>query len=293
MKPLDIDELNKIRGIVNGHWTSLGISTFGTEAMGANHPELQSLIQQGIITQQAASLVDPVADAYLFGFMRRKLEQAGHDVLEMSLDEFHEIIGRDPSPLSDAELAAIRYAKKWGGQYARTVAERAAGRVIARIQQADNDSFVSTNRRELIADRTAEALQERWSPDSLAASLRAETGDSVTDWERVAQTEIQNAHEQGVADDIQSDYGPNARVAKLVNPNACKYCKQLYLNEDGVPKIFTLAELRANGDNVGKRKADWVATLGIVHPFCFCELIYIPDGYTFNDSGDLVRIATA
>ena len=289
MKPLDTKELNTIRSIVNGHWTNLGISAYGSETMGGNNPEILELVRSGVITQQAATLIDPIADAYLFGHMQRKLAQMGTDVENLSLDEFYTEIKRDPVPLSDAENAAIKYAKKWAGQYTRTITERSAGHVIARIQQVDNELFVADKQSNFIGESTTRAIKERWSVDALTTKLRQESGDVITDWDRVAGTELQNAHENGAADDIQGDYGPDARVAKLVNPNACKWCKLLYLDDNGIPKIFKLAELRANGDNVGKKKADWLPTLGVVHPNCFCSLIYVPDNYEFDDAGNLAR----
>lgn len=291
MKPLNIDEIHTIRNIVNGHWTSLGISTYGTENVGEITPEIQRLIERGIITHQAASLLDPIADAYVFGFMRRRLEQSGVDVKELSLDEFHGMLERDPMPLSDAENAAIRFAKKWGGQYARTVAERASGRAVALLAEVDTESHLAEQGGNFVGESTAEALKERWSPESLAARLRAESGDNVTDWDRVAATEIQNAVENGTADDIQSSFGGDPLVAKEVNPTACEYCKKVYLDERGFPKIFKLSELRANGDNIGKKKENWLPVVGVVHPNCWCSLIYIPQGFGFNDAGELTKIS--
>jgi len=290
MKPLNSAEIDTIRNIVNGHWTSLGISTYGAENVGDIHPEIQQLIQRGVITHQAAALLDPVADAYIFGFLRRKLEQSGVDVKELSLDEFHGMLQRDPIPLSDAENASIAFAKKWGGQYARTVAERAAGRAVAKLAEIDTESFLADQKGNFIGESTAEALKDRWSPDSLAARLRAESGDNITDWDRVAATEIQNAVENGTADDIQQSFGGDPLVAKEVNPTACEYCKKVYLDDRGFPKIFKLSELRANGDNIGKKKENWLPVVGVVHPWCACTLIYIPQGFGFNDAGELTKI---
>lgn len=65
----------------------------------------------------------------------------------------------------------------------------------------------------------------------------------------------------------------------------CKYCQQLYTT-GGVgtkPRIFKLIDLIANGDNIGLKSKDWKPTLGPIHPFCRCNMRYIPKSYVWND----------
>jgi hypothetical protein len=49
-------------------------------------------------------------------------------------------------------------------------------------------------------------------------------------------------------------------------------CRKLHTNPDGSPKIYTMAELEANGTNVGKPKSQWKAVIGGTHPNCRCAL---------------------
>jgi len=287
MKPLTTDDLMQVRQLVINNWISVGVNTFGANAVVAAMPEYQNLVMSGILTVEAAQSLDPIADAYIFGFLRRRLEQQGIDVAEISLEQFHDILQRNPMPLSGAERAAIDFAKKWGGQYTRTVTERIVGRNLARLAVADTESVIA-EQGNFVGEALAKVLENRWSPESLAAMLRRETEDDVTDWDRLAVTEIQNAHEHGVADDIQSSFGDDALAAKLINPDACEYCKRMYLDERGLPKIYKLKTLRANGDNIGRKKEQWRAVIGVTHPWCHCVLIYVPNGFKFNDEGELV-----
>ena len=113
--------------------------------------------------------------------------------------------------------------------------------------------------------------------------LREVTGDLERDWHRVAQTELWNAKLQGEAHAILD--GSSPRPA----PDCCPMCRKLYLEKDGVtPRVFKLSELMENGDNIGKKQAEWVATLGPVHPSCLCCLNVKPKDAVFDKDGNLV-----
>lgn len=64
---------------------------------------------------------------------------------------------------------------------------------------------------------------------------------------------------------------------KVINDaSLCAWCRKFYRNPDGSPKLYTLAELQANGSNYGKPKREWKATIGKTHPRCRCELFHRP-----------------
>jgi hypothetical protein len=52
----------------------------------------------------------------------------------------------------------------------------------------------------------------------------------------------------------------------------CQWCRRFYTNADGTPKLYKLSELQANGSNFGKKKRDWLPTVGPTHPRCRCQL---------------------
>ena len=107
-------------------------------------------------------------------------------------------------------------------------------------------------------------------------------GHPLSIWRRVASTELNNAIQNGIYHSIAdtSDEAGDQLVYKLPNPDACKYCKAVYLEDDGVtPKIFKLNQLEET--NIGRKANDWGPTVGAVHPWCSCQLITIPDGYDF------------
>lgn len=52
----------------------------------------------------------------------------------------------------------------------------------------------------------------------------------------------------------------------------CEWCHHFYLNNDGTPKVYKLAELQNNGTNIGKPKQAWKPVLGPTHIRCRCQL---------------------
>ena len=47
--------------------------------------------------------------------------------------------------------------------------------------------------------------------------------------------------------------------------------------------MFKLVDLIANGDNIGRKAKDWAPTLQGIHPFCRCQLRYLPKGYVWDE----------
>ncbi len=148
---------------------------------------------------------------------------------------------------------------------------------------------------EAVKDVVPSSLENSTPRYKVIQMLREKTGDWERDWHRVAHTEMWDAKLQGEAESIAkgdspfSSKGIETKVYKRPAPNACKKCIQLYLESDKVtPIVFTLEQLRANGTNIGKKQADWVPTLGVLHPNCQCPLSIMPDGTKFNEQGELV-----
>ncbi|NLY08559.1 MAG: hypothetical protein GXZ11_01455 [Tissierellia bacterium] len=117
-----------------------------------------------------------------------------------------------------------------------------------------------------------EPIPKEW----IAQELRKITGDTKQDWDMVIRTELKNNDLEGMASAILdnksplSNDGAETRIFKQPNPDACKHCKRLYLEPNGLtPRVFKLGELMANGTNIGKKVADWQATLGTLHPHCY------------------------
>lgn len=141
---------------------------------------------------------------------------------------------------------------------------------------------------ERITGEVAAAVHGRETVKQLASRIGHETQDWSRDLLRIARTEMQQAHQQGWAAHFKATTGDASRVAKRLDPEACKDCRRLYLEPDGKPRIFLLSDLQANGTNVGKKRDQWMAVVGGIHPHCACSLIRVPPGFGFDDEGRMV-----
>lgn len=196
-----------------------------------------------------------------------------------------------PEPLREAWIQA----RVRAGEYARGL-----GSVIRRFPEdvaregwegeqltAPVDERLRESKLRAIREATSEAVAKRWTPERLASELGHKTGEWSRNWLRVARTELQAAHDEGVAITGLRNYGTDARCAKVPESSACADCKRLYLEPDGSPKVFGLVEILENGTNVGKPREEWAATCWPAHPACVCALIIVPPGMTVTKHGAL------
>ena len=105
--------------------------------------------------------------------------------------------------------------------------------------------------------------------------------DPTRDWHRVAVSETRYSQNLGTLHSLQED--GIEEIYYLVQPDACKHCKALYLEPDGVtPKVFKLKDIleiiaETGGMNAGRKaskigdtKEGWMPG-ALVHPWCRCR----------------------
>lgn len=136
-----------------------------------------------------------------------------------------------------------------------------------------------------IKDASMLAIKKREGIKFIAREIAEKTNDWSRDLDRIADYILHEAYDTGRAFSIKKQKGGYAKVYKRVHPKACDTCKKIFIKnlKTGEPRIFTVDELLQNGTNVGKRKEDWQATIGPIHPWCRCDIYYIPSGYIWSD----------
>ena len=121
---------------------------------------------------------------------------------------------------------------------------------------------------------------------TLAADLAETSKDWEVDWLRISYYLTHEAYNTGRAQSILHEYGQDAEVWFDVYEGACDSCKELYLtdpdDEDSEPIVFKLKDIIANGNNIGRKKANWLPTISPVHPYCRCSVNYKRPGYTWD-----------
>jgi hypothetical protein len=265
---------------------------------------LAALVAAGRIDPQLALELEAghhpelVQDAFLSGLLFHRLLEAGQDATDWGEAEWHEELRRRPVTLDHAEREAMQWAAARAGIYcqglANTLSDKTGELVVERL--ADDRSYAllgddAQREASLEGLRTAvsEAAEGRKDSRWLRSRLLELMGDGTRNLTRIAQTESQRAHDMGVAADLAKRHGGDARVYKRPHRDACERCLGAYTEDGVVPRLFTLRELAANGDNFGRKAADWVATVGPMHPHCACPLRHLPAGFTFDETGAIVR----
>lgn len=274
MPIFDDAKLDAIRNIIRRHHLAAVARVAGTDALTADEQQLIA----GMGVEQAGEIFE---DAYLFGQMTTGLELA--QAQSISYADFRTALTEGPQQyvLGEFQQRAVLAAKRQAAQYIRNLAQRVDHDVGSTMFEAEEEQ----RQREMIAGEVASALETQKQAATLAAKLRKRTGDYRKDWDKVAVTELHNARQHGIADSLRERHGGGVRVFKQIMPDACVYCQRLHTGPDGTPRIFKLADLELT--NIGRRKAEWTAVVGAVHPHCQCETIYIPDGWGFDEDGNL------
>lgn len=202
-----------------------------------------------------------------------------------------------PSWLNQAERAGILSAYEHTGRFIRglgnTLIDEARG-IIA--EEWASERLLSTPdpaRRnaalEILREEIATATLTRDTAQTAARRIRQRTGDLARNFERIAETELQAAHNDGIMYQAAYIDGNEARVARIPESGACRHCLRLFLNSEGRPVIFSVSELAANGTNVGRKAADYLPTAYPLHPNCRCDTIPIRAGQAATREGRLIK----
>ena len=233
----------------------------------------------------AVKIVQPsVEESYLYGQLLAQLNNPA--VQKMSYAEFKRWIAKNPVPLTAVERDAIKAAQFRAGEHCKGLGNRVDAQTGQILIEAD--AQLRAQMRDTIKTKTAENIARRETVKKLKSELGWATRDWARDWDRIAITEKHEAHQSGVKDNILKRYGGDAIVFKRPMPDACSHCKRLHIGPDGHPRLFKLADLEANGTNVGRKAADWLPVVGAVHPHCQCQLVRMPAGWGFNEDGEMM-----
>lgn len=275
MARLTRTQINQIKKIIAEHMEVLMKITIGD---GSPSPEL--LKKLGL----PKSVTDLITNSYQYG--RLAIVQ-GKDLSVMAEKEVIKLLKQ--LKMTKSQQRSIEAAKIRAQQHIDSITQRITSTVVTMAVQSDLSMW------ETIKEVIPAALENNTPRHRVIQQLRDKTQDLNRDWHRVAHSEMWNAKLQGEAEAIVNNESPFSKqgvdtlVYKKPAHNACAKCKQLYLEKDGVtPRVFKLSELLANGDNYGKKQADWVPTLGILHPNCMCPLNVMPPGTKFDSQGNLV-----
>lgn len=291
-------QLETLKGIIRDHHYAFAAGVFGPDAIPPS--ELKRLTSIGLMPEDLTSIFKPRAGdpvlpvervtdlAYRYG------EQIGDPkqqaaVVKMGIEQFKAHLDATREDLGPVAKQAMAWARYNAGQYVRGMGDRLSLETGVLVMNADAEQrrqYLGTIQKEL-----EDSIDKKKSWRELASNIGHATADWSRDMQRLAATEQQFAMQEGCAREMAQGRDPReVRVAKIPAETACDDCVRLHLTggKGSPPRIFKLSELQANGTNVGRQRRAWEATIGPVHPWCECQLVEVPDGWGFNDKGELL-----
>lgn len=282
MKILSDEQLKKIASILEDH---IGLILYITN--GQHKPNKIILKKLGL----PENITDIIKNSFVLGKLIQMMKSK--EIRKMTYEELKE--KAKEIELTKVEENSLNFARQNAGRYVTALGRRIADNIDLSISQASHDANLEVAQRQAINQSVQEAIIKQETRSKLTSELGHNTGDWTRDWRRVAHTEIWNAKLQGeVLSIVQGNSiysntkGGDTLVFRRPSPDACNHCKRLYLERDEkTPKIFKLSELINNGTNVGKKVGDWAPITGTTHPNCSCPIAVLPDGFGFDENGEL------
>lgn len=206
--------------------------------------------------------------------------------------------GAPPEWLTPRETKAYTQALGRAGEFCRGLGNNAAQQVESDIAERwageDIEKEVLPAKRQerldIIRQLTADAVATHKDAGQLARDLADATEDWGHNWARIARTEMQGSFNESVVLDAFDNYGNEAQIAGLSESGACDSCRELFLDGKGLPIVFPIHALVANGTNVGKKQSQWKATIWPIHPNCQCSRVVVPPGFMVLSDGRLKRL---
>jgi len=254
--------------------------------LGANYlsPSEKAILKAaGIDVNQFTNSQGIIEHAFLFGLLS---EAIGHEqAAKMNYQQFQKFLkSGNFIPLSENERFALEQMKNRSYNDITGLGSRMATSTSNIIIRAN---ITQANKiKDIIKDKAQKAVILRQGATTLAGELGEATGDWERDWLRIAYYLTHEAFNAGRAQSILKEYGTDAEVYFDVFPGACKHCKRLYLTDpddpESEPIIFKLGDVINNGNNIGRRTAEWLPTISPTHPYCRCILNHKRKGYGWN-----------
>ena len=279
MLALTAQQISDLRTIVNEASLAIAITTMGH----LPDPEvIEHLREAGYLTDEQA--LDLAGLAFDHGIITGR-EEHPQAYAQASLSVTWDELKVMNAPLSGAESRARQLARERAGQYCVGLGNTWDSVLNRVIIEADRN--LANRTRATIRDATKTAIEKRKTKGQLRSDLSQATGDWSRDWDRIAATEMQQAHQEGVFEAVVAQHGEEELLAKVPEAGACKNCLRLYL-EDGKPKVRPASWWAEQGTNVGLKVDEWNAALGTLHPHCRCQLLRVPAGWGFTDDGEMV-----
>lgn len=150
------------------------------------------------------------------------------------------------------------------------------------IFQDLNGILENKTQEQFLNEEIEEGVKKRNTIKEIASEIARKSGDWNRNFERIVDFQVNSAYQEGRVS--MAEKNGNNKVWKKVFNSGCKHCIKLYLTNGmgSEPKLFTIEELRQNGNNIGRKTAEWKPVIGSTHPYCRCLIFAYREGFKWN-----------
>jgi hypothetical protein len=265
MNQITPKQLNELLDIIKFYHIAFIVEHIGKEFL--TEEDIKLLKNFGIDINNIQN-IDTIGISFKFGILSEALSKSQAEKLEY--EDFRKYI-KSPKfiPLSKQEQLVLDSIKKQTTNDIKGLAEKAANEI--------GDRILTEERRQQMIDAITEeeqkAVEERKSMKQLVIDIQDRTEDWGRNFSKIVDFRSNTAFQEGRVMAIKNE-DENSLIYKQVYAGSCKHCIRVYLT-NGIgsePRLFTPAELEANGDNIGRKSNDLKAVIGSTHVHCRCTV---------------------
>lgn len=281
------NQLQDIMDIIDKHHSMFITTNIGTNYL--SQFERRTLEDAGLDLSKFEGTNGKVEEAYSFGVLTAALGDKRSK--DMDYQDFRKFVySKNFLPLTKREESTVDHLKYQIHSDVKYLNDKIKSDVsnIALNQ----DKIVQSKLGDITREAAINTVEMRGSVRDMISEIGHKTGQWESNLGRIAEYTLHNAYEEGRAAQFEKEHGEGVKVYKDVYPGACKHCIRHYLTAGlgSQPVIFTLAQLKENGSNVGKKVDQWQPTLGSLHPHCRCTVNEIPEGFGWDkEKGKFIK----
>lgn len=263
-----IDQLHQALGLIQNKTNETIASEIGPEFL--SKEDIRNIKAMGVDPSKIYDKKnDKILNAFLYGKLASTLRNRDTEKYRI-VDLRDDIVNNRIKELSEREAIVLSHLKVNLFNDVKLM----EGRIFKDISHILIKDTLA-NQRMLLKKEIKNGVAHKKTIQEIASAIAIKTGDWQRNFKIIVQYSITQAFEQGKANQLFINYGPDVLVYKKVHTDACDHCKKLFNDsKTGKPKTFRLISLMDNGDNIGVKTKDWKPVIGPVHPYCRCELMY-------------------
>jgi len=264
---LSPQQLNELLAIVDNYTILFVAHNVGPTILSEQDRALLKI--NGVDVDKISSESSKVEQAYKFGMLSQILHTS--NLQGLTYPQLKKNIAK-LAPLTTLERNALENLQFQTYQDIKKLGQTIKSQVTDTFVVADKKRH-TVQHTKLVTDAAKKAIEDRKYLSEVVSILGKKTGDWERDLHRIGDFVLHTAFDEGRITQIQKEEGDSALVYKDVYQGACQHCQRLFLT-GGVssePIIFTVAQLKANGTNIGFKVAEWRPVIGPIHPWCFSD----------------------